>query len=358
MEVSGRVLSASGVPVPYADVEVEIAPARGFKRDRDGRFVAPSLPVEARADSQGRFHARLGSAVRDVQVVARSGALSSAPHVVRVIRTASRKRHEVDVRLRARPKPAPRAVTLRDRSGTPLAGARAYVDPQELERHHAAASVDGLLRGEGPLVADANGAIALDADTPDDAIVAITLPGDGLREIVATVRAGDLGDSWRLTEDAAPRPRRAVVTGLHPEAEVYVDGGPLAEPTLDDWRSLLDLNLTASFLTVREAVRHFLRDGGGRVIGIASRQGADRAPAQQAAYGASKAGLIRLLEATAAEYAGNDIQAVAVAPSMILFGGEDADGVRADDLAAMCAYLCADAGAAHNGATLRMYGTA
>ena len=133
---------------------------------------------------------------------------------------------------------------------------------------------------------------------------------------------------------------------------------PLAETTLDDWRSLLDLNLTASFLTVREAVRHFLRDGGGRVIGIASRQGADRAPAQQAAYGASKAGLIRLLEATAAEYAGNDIQAVAVAPSMILFGGEDADGVRADDLAAMCAYLCADAGAAHNGATLRMYGTA
>ncbi|MEM8599222.1 MAG: SDR family oxidoreductase [Bacteroidota bacterium] len=135
-------------------------------------------------------------------------------------------------------------------------------------------------------------------------------------------------------------------------------GGPLAETTLADWRSLLDLNLTASFLTVREAVRHFLRDGGGRVIGIASRQGADRAPAQQAAYGASKAGLIRLLEAAAAEHAGDDIQAVAVAPSMILFGDEAAAGVRADDLAALCAYLCTDAGAAHNGATLRMYGAA
>ncbi|MEL6771564.1 MAG: SDR family oxidoreductase [Bacteroidota bacterium] len=135
-------------------------------------------------------------------------------------------------------------------------------------------------------------------------------------------------------------------------------GGPLTETTLDDWRSLLDLNLTASFLTVREAVRHFLRDGGGRVIGIASRQGADRAPAQQAAYGASKAGLIRLLEATAAEHAGDDIQAIAVAPSMILFGDEDATGVRADDLAALCAYLCTEAGAAHNGATLRMYGAA
>ncbi|MEM8556811.1 MAG: SDR family oxidoreductase [Bacteroidota bacterium] len=136
-------------------------------------------------------------------------------------------------------------------------------------------------------------------------------------------------------------------------------GGPLAETTLADWNAVLSLNLTASFLVVRESVRHFLRDGSGRVIGIASRQGADRAPAQQAAYGASKAGLIRLLEATAAEHAADGIQAITVAPSMILFGGEDPGtrGVSAKDVAALCAYLCTDAGAGHNSATLRMYGS-
>ncbi|MEM6783736.1 MAG: SDR family oxidoreductase [Bacteroidota bacterium] len=136
------------------------------------------------------------------------------------------------------------------------------------------------------------------------------------------------------------------------------DGGPLAETTLDAWTTVMDVNLTASFLCVRESVQLFLRDGGGRLVGIASQQGADGAPAQQAAYAASKAGLIRLFEAAAAEHADDGIQALTIAPSMLLFGGEDpaTRGVSAEDVAALCAHLCTDAGAAHNGATLRMYG--
>lgn len=131
------------------------------------------------------------------------------------------------------------------------------------------------------------------------------------------------------------------------------DGGLLAETPLDGWRQVLDLNLTSAFLCVREAARTMAH---GRVVGIASRQGADRAPAQQAAYAASKAGLIRLIEAASAEH--DDLACVAVAPSMILFGDEPEGtaGVPAEAIADLCVRLCGDAGAVHDGTVLRAYG--
>lgn len=147
---------------------------------------------------------------------------------------------------------------------------------------------------------------------------------------------------------------------------------PLLETSLDEWEGLVRLNLSSAFLCFREAARHMQeqateeqaeRDepGGaaGRLIGIASGQGADRGAARQGAYSASKAGVIRLVEAAADELEGTGITAHAIAPSMILFGDEDAgqEGVPAAHVARLCAYLCTDAGAALNGATLRAYGT-
>jgi NAD(P)-dependent dehydrogenase (short-subunit alcohol dehydrogenase family) len=134
------------------------------------------------------------------------------------------------------------------------------------------------------------------------------------------------------------------------------DGQPFAETPLEDWERMLRVNLTSTFLCFRAAVRQMQASGtGGRLVGIASRQGADRGAAEQAAYSASKAGLVRIVEAVAAEYDGR-ITAAAVAPSTILFGG-DGDGVSADHVAGLCAYLCTDEGAVHNGSVLRAYGT-
>ncbi len=136
-------------------------------------------------------------------------------------------------------------------------------------------------------------------------------------------------------------------------------GEPLVETSLDGWETVLRVNLTSTFLCFREAARHFQRAGtDGRLVAVASKQGADGGVAEQAAYSASKAGVVRLVEATAAELNGAGITAAAVAPSMILFGGEgDTPGVPAERIADLCAYLASSAGAAHNGAVLRAYGT-
>ena len=132
------------------------------------------------------------------------------------------------------------------------------------------------------------------------------------------------------------------------------DGRPFAQTSLEEWERMMRVNLTSAFLCFRAALRAF--DGRGRLVGVASAQGADRAVAEQAAYSASKAGVVRLVEAVAAEYAGTGITAAAVAPSTILFEG-GGEGVPAERIAALCAYLCTDEGGAHNGAVLRAYGT-
>lgn len=136
-------------------------------------------------------------------------------------------------------------------------------------------------------------------------------------------------------------------------------GAPFAQTALEDWRTVLEVNLTSTFVVFQAAVRRMLGSDGGRLVALASGQGADRGVAEQAAYSASKAGVIRLVEAVAAEYRGQDVTAAAVAPSMILFGDEpeNTEGVAVDEVARLCVTLCGPAGAVHSGSVLRAYGS-
>ena len=176
---------------------------------------------------------------------------------------------------------------------------------------------------------------------------------------------GDLALSADATDpDATDRALAQVADRLgEPTALVHTvgtwAGAPFAETPLDDWRTVLDVNLTSAFVAFRAAARRMLGAEGGRLVALASGQGADRGLAQQAAYSASKAGVVRLVEAVAAEYRDADISAAAVAPSMILFGDEPADarGVDVAEVARLCVALCGPAGAVHNGSVLRAYGS-
>src|SRR5690606_22419218 len=116
---------------------------------------------------------------------------------------------------------------------------------------------------------------------------------------------------------------------------------PFAQTSLEDWRRMMDANLTTTFLCFREAVR--VMDGPGTLIAFSARQGADGAVAEQASYGAAKAGVIRLVEAVAAEYRDRGITAHAIAPSSILFDREG-KGVFAGDLVEICRSLMSQTG--------------
>lgn len=178
--------------------------------------------------------------------------------------------------------------------------------------------------------------------------------------------AGDLSLTADVTDpDSTEAAFGEVVASLGPVRAVVHTvgmwaGAPLAETSLEAWRTVLDVNLTSTFVVFREAARRMLAAGvGGQLVGIASGQGADRGVAQQAAYSAAKAGVVRLVEAVAAEYRDANITAAAVAPSMILFGdeGPETRGVEADEVARLCVTLCGPAGTVHNGSVMRAYGS-
>ena len=86
--------------------------------------------------------------------------------------------------------------------------------------------------------------------------------------------------------------------------------------TDEEWQDVLDLNLTAGFRLARAAMRPMMRRRWGRVIGITSIVGVT-GNAGQANYAASKAGIIGMSKALAAEVATRGITVNCVAPGFI-----------------------------------------
>ena len=91
---------------------------------------------------------------------------------------------------------------------------------------------------------------------------------------------------------------------------------PVQELSLDEWRRVLDTNLTSAFLCSRAAYPAFRAVGGGKIINIGSMMslfGASFAPA----YGSSKGGIVQLTKSMAVAWARDNIQVNAVLPGWI-----------------------------------------
>ena len=84
----------------------------------------------------------------------------------------------------------------------------------------------------------------------------------------------------------------------------------------EDWKLVLDVNLTAGFYLARAALKGMMRRRFGRIIGITSVVGVT-GNAGQSNYAASKAGMIGMSKALAAEVATRDITVNCVAPGFI-----------------------------------------
>ena len=91
---------------------------------------------------------------------------------------------------------------------------------------------------------------------------------------------------------------------------------PVHELALDEWRRVLDTNLTSAFLCCKAAYPAFKAAGGGKIINIGSMMsifGAGFAPA----YGSSKGGIVQLTRSMAVAWARDNIQVNAVLPGWI-----------------------------------------
>ena len=122
---------------------------------------------------------------------------------------------------------------------------------------------------------------------------------------------------------------KAATEGLVGEAEsamgrvdILVNNAGLARDNLavrmkdEDWQAVLEVNLSAAFRLARAAMRGMMKRRWGRIIGISSIVGFTGNPGQ-ANYAASKAGMIGMSKALAAEVASRGITVNCVAPGLI-----------------------------------------
>jgi gluconate 5-dehydrogenase len=92
---------------------------------------------------------------------------------------------------------------------------------------------------------------------------------------------------------------------------------PMVDLKTEEWRRVVDTNLTACFQVGREAARRMIARGrGGKIINISSLAG-EVARATIAPYVAAKGGVRMLTRSMAVEWAKHDIQANAIGPGYI-----------------------------------------
>ena len=84
----------------------------------------------------------------------------------------------------------------------------------------------------------------------------------------------------------------------------------------DEWQSVLDVNLTATFKLCKGVMRGMMKARWGRIVNISSVVGATGNPGQ-ANYAASKAGMIGMSKSLAYEVASRGITVNCVAPGFI-----------------------------------------
>ncbi|HST16470.1 MAG TPA: SDR family oxidoreductase [Gaiellaceae bacterium] len=105
-------------------------------------------------------------------------------------------------------------------------------------------------------------------------------------------------------------------------AGVAGEGGPTWEKDPADWWRVFEVNVLGAFLLARAVLPGMCERGSGRVVNVASnaaffRLDADWDARIDSAYQASKAALIRLTEALAAEARGHGVSVFAISPGMV-----------------------------------------
>jgi NAD(P)-dependent dehydrogenase (short-subunit alcohol dehydrogenase family) len=233
-----------------------------------------------------------------------------------------------------------------------------------------AAIVTGGSKGIGKAVA-----AAFAAEGARVAIVArdAKLLGEVATGIGATPFAADLTDEQQV------RALEKAVIAEFGKVHILVNNAginirkPVQDFTLEEWRRVMDTNVTSAFLMCRSFLPHMAGGGYGRIINMASTMAWVSLPLR-AAYSASKAALVGMTRAMALDLAPEGITCNSISPgpfatdmNRTLIESGDANRVfldnvplgrwgKVEEVGQLAVYLCSEAAGFVTGADFRIDG--
>ncbi|HTT36098.1 MAG TPA: 3-hydroxybutyrate dehydrogenase [Burkholderiales bacterium] len=255
-----------------------------------------------------------------------------------------------------------------------------------------------MLKGKSAVITGATSGIGLGiAQALAEQGVNIVLNGFGTPDEIRRIRSElETAHAVRVIHSSADMTQPAQIHMMMAEAiesfgalDILVNNAgiqhvaPVDEFPLDKWDSIIAVNLSAAFHTIRSALPNMKRSGWGRIVNIASAHGLVASPFKSA-YIAAKHGLVGLTKTVALETAKQGITCNAVCPGyvltplvekqiddqakvhgiaraevidkVILERQPSKQFVKIEDVAALVLYLCSDAAASITGAALSIDG--
>jgi NAD(P)-dependent dehydrogenase (short-subunit alcohol dehydrogenase family) len=201
-----------------------------------------------------------------------------------------------------------------------------------------------------------------DAGWRDIESVADEVRALGRRAVAVVSDVADPDAVERLADQVAAELGRVDIVVNNAGAARGADRVPVVDLPIDEWRTVIDVNLNGTFYMSRTFGRRLVAQGeGGSIVNISSIGGKMMA-ARTAAYAASKAGIHALTCAMASELGRDQVRVNAICPGIIdtyrlddIPRGERWDDLVArqiplgragggEDIAWMTVYLCSDQG--------------
>jgi NAD(P)-dependent dehydrogenase (short-subunit alcohol dehydrogenase family) len=174
-----------------------------------------------------------------------------------------------------------------------------------------------------------------------------------------------------VTDEAATRRLAEEVVERHGRLDAlvntvggYAGGVKLADLDTKVLDHLLALNLRSGYALARAVLPAMLDAGAGSIVNIAAKAALDHPP-RAAAYAASKAAALALMNSLAAETLGTGVRVNSVLPSIIDTAANRRSMPKADfakwpkpeEIARVILFLCSEDAAVINGAAIPVYGS-
>jgi 2-dehydro-3-deoxy-L-rhamnonate dehydrogenase (NAD+) len=169
-------------------------------------------------------------------------------------------------------------------------------------------------------------AVALHLAVAQASVVVVDVNAEGVKEAARKLSATGASASayaCDISDPVSVRNTFGTILSAYKKIDILVNnagvGGrfaPIQEQTDDDWRRIIEVDLTGVFLCCRAVMPQMISQHYGRIINISSLAGKEGSP-DMVPYSAAKAGVIGLTKALAREVAKYDILVNVLTPAII-----------------------------------------